>query len=440
MNSMKRLVLLLIVVAAIAGLVAANYLRGPAASSIDWQLVHAAPLEVVSESPQNGLIVQTISAPGTIEAVDEVEVASQVVGRVNSVLVKDGDEVKEGQLLVQLDDDEPKSRLESAEARVARLLEATKTAQVEVEKVRRDADRAERLSQRQAATTTELADARTALVKAQQAQSMSEKELEESRKMVETNYKSLSYSEIRAPLAGRISGLKVEKGEVVIAGTTNLPGSVLMTITSLDTMRVRAEVDETDIRRVREHQAAKVYLQSDLTRSIPGKVGPIAPKGKKTGEVVSFETLVVDLGQDESIKPGMSATVEIEVDRVSEALSLPVQAVVYRRRKDLPDTPAVREWSEKSSRVPGEKGIDPEARYLPLVFVEVDGHASARPVEIGLSDEKRVEIRSGLKPEDKVIVGPFRTLDALRDGDRVGPPKVTSGTSADNASAAAGLK
>ena len=121
-----------------------------------------------------------------------MEVASQVIGRVNSVLVKDGDQVQEGQLLVQLDDDEPKSRLQSAEARVARLLEATKTAQVEVEKVKRDADRAERLSQRQAATTTELADARTTLLKAQQAQSMSEKELEESRKMVETNQKSLS--------------------------------------------------------------------------------------------------------------------------------------------------------------------------------------------------------------------------------------------------------
>ena len=132
---MKRLTLVLIVVLAICGLAAANYLRNPTPAAIDWQLVHAAPLEVLTELPQNGLIIQTISAPGAIEAVDEVEVASQVIGRVNSVLVKDGDQVQEGQLLVQLDDDEPKSRLQSAEARVARLLEATKTAQVEVEKV-----------------------------------------------------------------------------------------------------------------------------------------------------------------------------------------------------------------------------------------------------------------------------------------------------------------
>jgi HlyD family secretion protein len=142
--------------------------------------------------------------------------------------------------------------------------------------------------------------------------------------------------------------------------------------------------------------------------------------------VVSFETLIVDLGADEAIKPGMSATVEIEVDRVSEALSVPVQAVVYRRRKDLPDSPAVRAWSERSPRVPGEKGVDPEARYLPLVFVEERGIARARPVEIGLSDEKRVEIKSGLEPDDRVVVGPFRTLDALRDGDRVGPPKTAN--------------
>jgi HlyD family secretion protein len=420
---MRRLVLVLIVTAVVCVLAAANFLRETTTRTVDWQLVQAPPREVLTEPPQTGLIVQTISAPGTVEAVDEVQVASQVVGRVREVLVEDGAEVREGQLLVQLDDDEAKARLLSVEAHVARLMEATKTAQAELEKARRDADRSDRLSQRNAATSTELADARTALVKAQKAQSMSEKDLEESRRMVDTNRKTLTYTEIRAPIGGRVSGLKVEKGEVVIAGTTNLPGSVLMTITSLEKMRVRAEVDETDVRKVRDAQPAHVYLQSDLTRSIPGQVGPIAPKGKKTGEVVSFETLIVELGLDDALKPGMSATVEIEVDRVSQALSVPVQAVVYRRRKDLPDTPAIRAWSERSPRVPGEKGVDPEARYLPLVFIDDHGIARARPVEIGLSDEKRVEIRSGVEAEDRVVIGPFRTLDALRDGDHVGPAK-----------------
>jgi HlyD family secretion protein len=423
---MRRLLLVLIVAAVVCGLAAANFLRDATPTSVDWQLVQSPPREVLTELPDRGLIVQTVSAPGTVEAVDEVQVASQMVGRVRAVLVEDGAEVEEGQLLVHLDDDEARARLQSVEAHVARLEEATKTAHAELEKALRDADRSERLSLRQAATATELADARTALVKAQKAQAMSEKDLEESRRMVDSNRKALSYTEIHAPIRGRVSGLKVERGEVVIAGTTNLPGSVLMTITCLDKMRVRAEVDETDVRKVREHQPSRVYLQSDLTRSIPGQVGAIAPKGKKTGEVVSFETLIVDLGEDEAVKPGMSATVEIEVDRVSQALSVPVQAVVYRRRKDLPDTPAVRAWSERSPRVPGEKGVDPEARYLPLVFLDDHGIARARPVEIGLSDEKRVEIRSGLEPEDRVVVGPFRTLDALHDGDRVGPSKSSS--------------
>ncbi|HEX8198864.1 MAG TPA: hypothetical protein VF590_00110, partial [Isosphaeraceae bacterium] len=109
--------------------------------------------------------------------------------------------------------------------------------------------------------------------------------------------------------------------------------------------------------------------------------------------------------------------------RSPEALGVPVQAVVHRRRKDLPDTPAVRAWVARAARSPGEKAREAETRYVKIVFVVADGVARARPVETGLSDERRVEIRSGLDPSDRVIVGPFRALDELKDGSPITPAK-----------------
>jgi len=115
----------------------------------------------------------------------------------------------------------------------------------------------------------------------------------------------------------------------------------------------------------------------------------------------------------------MTATVEIEVRRVEDAMGVPVQAVVHRRRKDLPDTPAVQAWAERNARSPGEKARDAALRYIKIVFVLEGGVARARPVETGISDERRVEILSGLTSGDRVIVGPFRVLDQLKDGQPV---------------------
>jgi HlyD family secretion protein len=177
-------------------------------------------------------------------------------------------------------------------------------------------------------------------------------------------------------------------------------------------------------------QPAQIYLQADQLHPLPGRVDGVAPQGKaKKEDVVSFETLVrVDgqaiLARDSEtprLRPGMSATVEVEVRRADDAISVPAQSVVHRRRKDLPDSPAVREWAERNARSPGEKAREAELRYIKLVFVVEGGVVRARPVETGLSDEKRVEILSGLKSEDRVIVGPFRALDELKDGDPILP-------------------
>jgi HlyD family secretion protein len=420
---MRRLAVGSVLVAIlVVGLAAANLRREPSALALDWRLVKPPALEVMVEPLSRGEIVQTITAPGKVESIEEAEIASQLVGRVVRVNVKEGDVVKKGKVLVEIDETDARARLDSSVARIARLSSAIETASKDLEKANRDANLSGKLADRGYSTPTELADARTAVAKAQNALTMSRHELVESEAMRRTSEQELSRTKILAPIDGVIAGLNVDPGEVVIAGMTNLPGSVLMTVCDLDHMRVRAEVDETDIPLVRREQPAQIFLQAEPLRPVPGRVDLIAPKGKVKEQVVSFETLVrVEPGRKSSdpgpkLRPGMSATVEIEVKRAGDALSVPSQAVVHRRRKDLPDTPEVRSWADRNAKSPGEKSTEAELRYVKIVFVLEGDVARARPVEIGLSDERRVEILSGLKPGDKVVVGPFRALDELKDG------------------------
>jgi len=416
----RTVAILLGLAALVASLAAANLAREPGAVSLDWRIVRPKPREVVVEAPSRGPIVQTITAPGAVEPVEEAEIASQVVGRVVAVNAQDGDPVKKGAVLVKLDDLDARARLDQAQARIDRLKAAIGQAEAELDKVSRDVNRFARLAGRGASTQTELADARSLLTKASAAVEMSRHELAESEAMRRTSRQDLDRTEIRAPIDGVVAGLKVEVGEVVIAGTTNLPGTVLMTVADHGKMRVRADVDESDVPLVRPGQPARLYLQADQRDPIGGTVDRVSPKGKKTAEVVSFETLVRVDSSRPSLRPGMTATVEIEVRRAAEALGVPVQAVVHRRRKDLPDTPAVRAWAERNARSPGEKAGEAQGRYIKVAFILVGGVARAVPVDTGISDERRVEILAGLKPTDRVIVGPFRTLDELKDGDSAG--------------------
>jgi HlyD family secretion protein len=432
---MRRALLVFVIVALIVGGLTAANLRRDGESSrtrLDWTLVPALAREVTTETLARGPIVQTITAPGVVELVDEAKIASQVVGRVVAVPVKDGDLVKKGDLLVQIDDTDAKARRDSALARIRRLEAAIAQSESDRDKARRDLDRSTQLAGRGVVTQTELLDVRSAMDRSLAAFQMSQSELVESQSMLTSAQQDLDYTAIRAPMDGVVAGLDVEVGEVVIAGTTNLPGTVLMTIGDPSRMRVRADVDETDVPAVKVGQPTRIYLQADPTAPVPGVVELVAPKGKKTDEVVSFETLIeVTNSVSTPLRPGMTATIEIEVRRAEDALGVPVQAVVHRRRKDLPDTKAVRDWAMTHAGSPGEKAVEAEARYIKIVFVDENGVARARPVETGLSDEARAEIMGGLDAGDRVIVGPFRALDELKDGDPVVPPSVTKDATAD---------
>ena len=178
-------------------------------------------------------------------------------------------------------------------------------------------------------------------------------------------------------------------------------------------------MDEVDVPLVVAGQKARVYLQSDQDRPVPARVVRVAAKGSRLPgrDVVFFETILEVLSTDPRIKPGMTANVEIEVAYQENAVTVPVEAVVHRLRKDLPEA-IVAEFDKK------QEGLDlsdraRQAQYIKVVFVKEDDVARLRLIEPGIADSWRVELREGVDMEDQVIVGPYRSLDQLKDGRKV---------------------
>ncbi len=414
---MRRVIIIFSLLAVVATAVAiVNLRRNADKLDVDWRIKKRLPTkEVEVEHPRRAEIVQTVTAPGTIELVEEADIASQIMGQVDAVLVEKGDTVKEGDLLVRLNGEDASARLASTEARIERLKAAIDMAQADLDKAQLDAAGYHKLESRGFSTPDEVRNGETTLTKMEAVLEMSRHELKESFAMRRNSEQEVERTEIRSPMDGTVIDLDVEVGEVVIAGTTNLPGTVLMTIGDMSKMRVRADVDETDVGLIRHGQPVQIYLQADQTVSVPGQVDLISPKGTKINDVVTFETLIAVKGKHGALRPEMTATVEIEVKRVHDAMSVPVQAVVHRRFRDLPDTPQLREWVEKQPKTPAEKGKDLSVRYIKIVFVMQDGVARVRPVRTGISDEERIEIIEGLDGKDDVIIGPFRTLDEMAE-------------------------
>jgi len=385
-------------------------------------LLHVAQdLEILVDTvqPERRGIIRTVQAPGEVEACTEVDISSEIMGKIIELPIEEGDWVKRGELLCRLDDADYRARVLSAEANVARLRAMITQADADFEKAERDYNRQLEFIERDLTSQVELANYRTMFIGARAAVEARRQELVAAGAALQSAREDLEKTIMRAPLGGVVSQLFAEQGEVVITGTMNNPGTRVMVISDMSKMQVRCRVDEADAALVASGQPARIYLQSDTHRSVLGSVLRVGAKGTKQlgRDVVTFETLVLIAGQDKRVRPGMTANVEIEVARDDQALTIPVQAVVYRKRRDLPEQLVEEHDRRRESMEENER--QEQAEYIRLVFRVEDGKAYPRLVETGISDISGVQIISGVESEDAIVIGPYRSLDQLKEGSPV---------------------
>lgn len=386
----RRVWILAILVVAVAGGVATALLRRPRPTEVQLATVAREDLQA------------KVSANGKVQAQKKVEISATVAGQITQIAVREGDRVRNGQFLLQIDSANPSAMARSSESSMQALLRELDSAQASREQARADFRRAEENHRGGIIPDADLEKARTAHSTAEAAVQAAEQRVRQARATLEGAQDMLHKTTVRAPMDGTVTAKRVEEGEVAVIGVLNQPGTVLLTISDMSVVEAELEVDETSVPSVKVGQDAKVRIDAYPNKSFSGVVtevgsSPILKTGSPN-EAIKFKTKVQIKDPPADVKPGLSVQADILTGFREQTLVMPIQALVVREAETRPGA------SRGASR--DEEGV----------FLMQDGKARFQPIQTGLMGELTVEVVSGLKGGETIVTGPFKALRTLKPG------------------------
>ena len=352
-----------------------------------------------------------VTAPGEINPKVKVNISAHIVGKIEHLYFNEGDMVRKGRKLVDLEKFAYQAQYDRARAEAANR-------RIEVQRARAGVVTAEAAYKRavnlekQGIQAQELFDrTRQEYQNAQAAYASAEEGVRQADAMLQQARTDLDRTTIVSPIDGKAVQLNAHEGEVVITGTMNNPGSVIAIIADLSEILVEAEVGETEVVGIRVGQKAKVHVDAVPDKEYIGhveEIGSSAAVRQNSGTGMRYFKVKVAIDNpDERLKPGMTSQVAIVTTTAGAALSLPIQSVVERVPPSL--AKGKKDEEERDDNTPKRK----------YVFIVRDGKAKMSEVSTGVSDATHVAIVSGVKAGDQVVSGPFRILKKLHDGDTV---------------------
>jgi HlyD family secretion protein len=357
------------------------------------------PKQVELESAARHTISPLILASGTLSYESEVHLVAEVVGRVLTVTVKEGDFVRQGDLLIQLDPAAARAAVEQLEAALRQSELNTEHQRVTL------ATQSAKWKRYEALMSSGVVD-RNTYEEIVSERDLDQVELDSSLAMLrQTNAQlkqareQLAKTAIRAPISGEVTAVSIREGETAVPSAVSIPGSNLVELAQTRSMFAEVNVDEADVTRVEVGQSATIVPAAAEERSWKGTVEQIAVAPQAAaGEGKTYDVRIRLQERPPHFRPGMSCRAEIatRASTAPEVLAVSLQAVLYEDTDD---------FTRKSDQA--------------SVFVLQDGTARKRTVEIGAADDTYLEILKGLRAGEQVVTGPAKVLRFLRDGDRI---------------------
>jgi len=375
--------------------------------------------EFTVETVKRQALRDSVAANGEIQAKTRVNVGVQVTAAIIGIHVQDGQWVKPGDLLVTLDQERYRQALNQAEMGLRMARKDLEIAQATFAKQDQTYRRQDNLHQLGLTSTEDFQQVKLARDTAATSLERAQVAVQQSEAQAAIARDDLDKTVIRASMAGQVTGLKAEKGETAIAGTTNLAGAVMMVIADLSEMMAEIKVGELDVVKVKVGQPAEITVDALPAMVFQGRVITVAtstdrPMGSSgTGqETQSFKVRVLLEGTAEELaplRPGMSARIAVLTAEHPDVLTVPLAAIQDKEAKG--------------------KGLGLLNGTRSVVYVVRNGQAVEREIRTGLSTRRAAEVLSGLQEGDKVISGPTKQLPALKDGMKVlVPPFIDAGT------------
>jgi HlyD family secretion protein len=410
---------------------------------------------VAAEAIQRRDLEAIVSASGKIDPKKTVNISAQSMGRVTKLAVNEGDRVRAGQFLLQIDPVTAESAVRRDEASVAGARTGLEQARIQVKSAQANLDLARQNLKRQEELWASGLTTRELLEKNQSEVAIREVDLRSSEQEVRTREEQLRQQQagltstqhnlrqarFEAPFDGIVTRRNVEVGDTAVVGTMNNPGTVLLTVADMSVIEAEVEVDETDIPLVQLGQPAKVTIDAIADRTFKGRVteignSPIQTTGAQTGGARTATNFKVVITIDEAVpdvRPGFTCTAEITTATRAKTVAVPIQALTVREliyddkgnvvRTPRPPKPRFNFGPQVDPAVSASTTIEllPGQRREEIegVFVVRDGKAEFVPVKLGIAGERYFEVLGGLNEGDRVITGPFDSVRNLYDGDLV---------------------
>jgi len=375
-------------------------------------------------------IVARVRAPGKIEPRTQVKISADIAGKVVRLLVKEGDRVKKGQLMLQLDDTQYRAMAGQAQAALSTARVRLHDAETTLKTAESSYTRQASLWKEKVLSQAEWDQATSTIESARTTMSAAREEVTRSEAAFAAASDNLAKTRFLAPFEGVVSSLDVEQGEIVIIGTMNNPGTQILTVSDLSRMLVKADVDETDVVDMKLGQKAKITVDALPDTSFQGTVVEIGNTAKRSiitpaeGQT-NFEVKVVFDTQVPEVRPGMTADVEIETATHPNTTGVPIQAVVVRTQRDLdraahkPVKAAARKPAKDVVFAAEDDTVGRKEKEIPGVFRVKDGVAVFVPVRTGITSETDIEVFGDLKKDDLVVAGPYKALRELKPSSKV---------------------
>ncbi|MCX6249198.1 MAG: efflux RND transporter periplasmic adaptor subunit [Bacteroidetes bacterium] len=408
---------------------------------------------ITTEKVLKRTITQTVSANGKIQPEKDIKISPYISGEVVELYVKEGEEVTAGYLLAKIDPeiyisayDQSVASMNTQQANSANAQARSSQAKAQFENAKSTFERQEKLFNQNVISQAEYDQAKSSYAVSKAQVDAAQQDIKASEYMVKSSEaglkrakEDLTRTAIFAPNDGTVSKLSVEKGERVTGASQFSSGTEIMRIANLNEMEAQVEVNENDIVRVKMGDTALIEVDAYLNRKFKGIVTEIATSANTTGvsvdQVTNFNVkihLIKDSYKDlldpknpnfSPFRPGMSTTVEIQTETARDALTIPIQAVTTRADKD---TLKKVNAKNKTKKPEGEDQVEyvgaskKSSEIQECVFIFTNGTAKKVNVKTGIQDINYIQILSGLKTGDEIIVGPYTAVSkTLKNGDNV---------------------
>ena len=446
--SRKNILITIAVLLVGAAVVGANlYFRRDTGVSVTTETIKTRDLEAI------------VSASGKIQPKRLVNITAETSGRVVNLAVNEGDRVKVGQFLLQIDPKTLRSRVDNSEASLQvaatsldQMRQSVETARVQLEQAKQTLTRQQGLWKQQLTTRADLEkaenDVKTAessLQERDKSAKAQESRIMQERASLDSAKYDLSKVRIESPIDGIVTRRNIQEGETAMIGTMNNAGTVLLTLADMAIIQAEVEVDETNIPTVKIGQTAKITIDAIPDKSFKGHVTEIgnspiqATSGQSTSgttQATNFKVVVMLDEKVPEVRPGFTCTADITTATRKAVASVPIPSVAVRELTYDANGQVVREPKDKRRRRSSSSSgsaLDPVASAAELkpgeTRKEVEGVFVIRgdkaktvefaPIKMGIAGDKYFEVLSGLKPGDQVITGPYNSVRNIADGDSV---------------------